>query len=90
MAAVTIGTPAPQRDVLGSLVQKTFRVSGVTGSTLSTGMVAITNVDIQQSTDAGTVSLITSFSVNPTTGVITFTSSGPMVTEVVTVQARKG
>lgn len=89
MAAVT-QAGNPQRHVIGDLVLRTFNVSGVTGSTLATGMSAIQFVDIQQSTAAGSISLITSFSVNTVTGVITFTSSGPMVTEVVQVMARVG
>jgi hypothetical protein len=87
MAAVT-QAGQPQRHVIGDLVLRTFTVSGATGSTLATGMSNIQFVDIQQSTAAGTVSLITSFSVSG--GTITFASSAPMVNEVVQVMARVG
>ncbi len=53
-------------------------------------MSGILNYRIQQSTQAGTISLITAVAVNTVTGVLTFTSSAPMVTEVVTVEAIKG
>ena len=89
MAAVTQNAQ-PYRHVLGDLVVRTFNISGVTGSTLPTGMTNIQFVDIQQSTAAGTISLITSFSVNSNTGVITFASSAPMVQEIVQVMARVG
>ena len=87
MAAVT-QAGQPQRHVIGDLVLRTFQISGVTGSTLDTGMSNIQFVDIQQSTAAGTISLITAFSVSG--GRITFTSSAPMVSEVVQVMARVG
>lgn len=90
MAAVTQGTPAPNRYVIGSLVARFFVVSGVTGSTLNTNMSGIIWADNQGSTQAGTSSLITGMSTNATTGVITFTSSGPMVSEVIQVFALKG
>lgn len=89
MAAVT-QAGQPQRHIIGDLVLRTFTISGVTGSTLSTNMSNVQFVDIQQSTAAGTISLITAFAVNAVTGVITFTSSGPMVSEVVQVMARVG
>lgn len=87
MAAVTQGA-APYRHVIGDLVVRHFTISGATGSTLDTGMQQILFVDIQQSTAAGSVSLITSFSVSG--GRITFASSAPMVNEVVGVTARVG
>ncbi len=87
MAAVTQGA-APYRHVLGDLVTRIFTVSGVTGSTLDTGQQSILFVAIQQSTSAGTISLITSFSVSG--GRITFASSAPMVGEVVMVFSRVG
>lgn len=90
MAAVTVGTPAPTRYVIGSLVQRVFVVSGPSGSTLNTGMTAIINVDNQAFTQAGTATLLTGLAVNATTGVLTFTSSGPMVNEVICVTALKG
>jgi hypothetical protein len=91
MAAVTQSATAPAlRHVLGDLVLRTFTISGPTGSTLSTGMFGINNYAIQQSTAAGTISLITAVAVNSGTGVLTFTSSGPMVNEVVSVEALKG
>ena len=91
MAAVTQGTPAPSRHVLGDLVQRTFVISGATGSTLATNMSGIVSYAVQQSTQAGTISLITAVSVNTTTGIMTFTTGGgAMVTEVVTVTALKG
>lgn len=92
MAAVTINqTPPispPGRHVLGDLVVKFFNVSGVTGSTLATGLINIQFFTNQQSTSAGTISLITAMS--QSAGTITFTSSGPMVNEVIMVVAREG
>ena len=90
MAAVTLGTPAPTRHDIGDLVLRTFVVSGVTGSTLATNMVGVLTYIVQQSTQAGSISLITAVTVNRTTGLLTFTSSAPMVTEVVTVIAAQG
>lgn len=89
MAAVTVSNQRV-RHVIGDLVTRFFTISGVTGSTLDTGMVAgtIAIVIIQQSTTAGTVSLITSFSISGAT--ITFASSAPMVNERIMVIARKG
>ena len=87
MAAVT-RTGSPQRHVLGDFVARRFNISGNTGSTLDTGLIDIQFVDIQQSVAAGTASLITSFAVSGST--ITFTSSAPMVNEIVMVYATKG
>jgi len=87
MAAVT-QAGQPFRHVLGDLVSRIFNVSGVTGSTLDTGQSNILWVGVQQSTAAGTVSLITSFAVSG--GRITFASSAPMVNEVVLVLSRVG
>lgn len=89
MAAVTQGA-APTRHVLGDLVVRFFTVSGATGSTLPTGMSNLLFVTNQQSTAAGTISLITAISYNAVTGVVTFTSSAPMVSEVIQVMARVG
>lgn len=89
MAAVTVAsTPSNQRHVAGDLVTRYFAISGVTGSTLVTGLLNIQFVDVQQSTQAGTASLITSFSVSG--GTITFNSSAPMVNEVIGVTGREG
>lgn len=90
MAQVTLGTPAPNRYVIGSLVMRVFVFSGASGSTLNTNMSGIVNVDNQLFTQGGTASLITGLTVNATTGVLTFTSSAPMVNEVVQVIALKG
>lgn len=87
MAAVTL-TGNSERHVSGDLVDRYFTVSGASGSTLTTGQSQIKFVTIQQSTAAGTISLITSFSISG--GTITFTSSAPMVTEVVCVTSRIG
>jgi hypothetical protein len=88
MAAVTTTTPV--RVVAGSAVTRFFTVSGASGSTLATGMSSVLFVDIQQSTAAGTISLITAFSVAGNPATITFTSSAPMVTEVIAVTGREG
>lgn len=87
MAAVSLTGPS-ERHILGDLAVRYFQVSGVTGSTLATGIVNIKFVEVQQSTAAGTISLITSFSVSGST--ITFASSAPMVTEVIAVIGREG
>lgn len=87
MAAVT-QAGQPQRHVIGDLVVRFFTVSGASGSTLPTGMSNILFATNQQSTAAGTISLITAMSILG--GTITFTSSAPMVSEVIMVIARVG
>lgn len=90
MAAVTQNAQ-PYRHVIGDLVVRFFNISGASGSTLNTGMSGILFVQPQQSTAAGTISLITAVSVNTQTGVVTFTTGGgAMVTEIVMVIARVG
>lgn len=89
MAAVTQGA-APTRHVLGDIVMRIFTVSGASGSTLPTGQSALLFVTNQQSTAAGTISLITAISYNAVTGVVTLTSSAPMVNEVIKVMSRVG
>ncbi len=90
MAAVTFGTPAPSRHVIGDLVTRFFVINGASGSTLNTGLIGIVNVVNQAFCQAGTASLITGITVNAATGVITFTSSNTMVNEVIQVTALKG
>lgn len=88
MAAVT-QAGQPQRHVIGDLVVRFFTVSGATGSTLDTGMVNILFATPQQSTAAGSISLITAMAISG--GRITFTTGGgAMVTEVIMVIARVG
>jgi hypothetical protein len=87
MAAVT-QAGQPQRHVIGDLVMRIFTVSGASGSTLATGMTNILFTTNQQSTAAGSISLITAMSVSGQT--ITFTSSSTMVSEVIMVIARVG
>ncbi len=87
MAAVT-QTGNPTRHIFGDCAVRFFTVTGATGSTLATGQQQILFVGVQQSTAAGTVSLITSFAVSG--GTITFASSAPMVTEVIMVISRVG
>lgn len=89
MAAVTLGTPKPQRHVIGDLVTKFFVVNGATGTTLNTGSVNILWVNNQAFCKAGTASLITGISVGAN-GVVTFTSSGTMVNEVIQVTSIAG
>ncbi len=89
MAAVTqLSTAPPTRHVLGDLVSRTFTISGASGSTLNTNMLGIVTYIVQQSTAAGSISLITAVAVSGST--LTFTSSSTMVNEVVTVLALKG
>lgn len=90
MANVTVSStgPIPQRHIMGDLAMRTFKISGISGSTLPTGMANIQFYIVQQSTAAGTISLITAVSVAG--GTLTFTSSGPMVNEVVAVFGREG
>jgi hypothetical protein len=88
MAAVTVTNPS--RAVTGSVVTRFYTISGASGSTLPTGMSNILFVDIQQSTAAGTISLITAFSIAGNPSTITFTSSAPMVTEIIAVTGREG
>lgn len=94
MAAVVVNTTPPlpplERHILGDVVCKFFNVSGASGSTLNTGMSGLLFVTNQQSTGAGTISLITALSVNTATGVVTFTSSGTMVNEIIMVVASVG
>lgn len=87
MAAVTQGA-APTRHVYGDCVVRFFTISGNTGSTLATGMRNILFATNQQSTAAGTISLITAIA--NVAGTLTFTSSAPMVSEVIMVIARVG
>lgn len=89
MANVTFGTPTAQR-LQGNYITKIFVVNGATGSTLNTNMVGLLWVDAMSFNQAGTASLITGISYNATTGVVTFTSSAPMVNEVIMVIALKG
>jgi hypothetical protein len=92
MAIVTYGTPAYQRHVTGDLVHDFYVVNGATGSTLPTNQSNILWVANQPFTQAGTASLITGISVaSSTTGaVLTLTSSGTMVNEVIEVISRRG
>lgn len=90
MAQVTQGTPTAVRHDLGDLITRFFVISGASGSTLNTNMVGLVWVDAQSFTQAGTTSLITALTFNAVTGVLTFTSSGPMVNEVVQVIALRG
>ncbi len=87
MAAVT-QAGQPQRHVIGDLVVRFFTVSGASGSTLATGMSNILFVTNQQSTAAGSISLITAIAVSG--GQLTISSSSTMVTEVIMVIARVG
>ena len=90
MANVTFGTPAQQRFDIGNLIERIFVVSGASGSTLNTNMSGLVWVANQNFTQAGTASLINGITVNAVTGVITLSSSAPMVNEVIMVQALKG
>jgi hypothetical protein len=87
MAAVT-QAGQPQRHVIGDLVVRFFTVSGASGSTLATGMSNILFATNQQSTAAGSISLITAIAVSG--GQLTITSSNTMVSEVIMVIARVG
>jgi hypothetical protein len=89
MAQVTFGTPTNQR-LQGNYISRIFVVNGPTGSTLNTNMIGILWADVQSFCQAGTASLITGMTVNAVTGVITFTSSAPMVNEVIMVWAHEG
>lgn len=89
MAQVTFGTPAAQRFVIGNLVMKIFVVNGPSGSTLNTGMLGLVWTDGQSSPQGGGASVITGLTESPT-GIITFTTTGVMVNEVVMVLAREG
>jgi len=88
MAQVTQGTPAVQRHIFGDCVAKFYVISGATGSTLITGDINILFVANQPFTQAGTASLITGISNSG--GTLTFTSSAPMVNEVIEVISRVG
>ena len=89
MAAVTLGTPAAQR-LQGNYVERIFVVNGASGSTLATNMSSIIWADVQAFNQAGTASVITGMAVNAVTGVVTFTTSGTMVNEVIMIKALKG
>lgn len=90
MAAVTFGTPAAYRHVVGDLVVRFYVVNGASGSTLATNQINVLFADVQQFCQAGTASLITGLTVNATTGLLTFTSSGTMVNEIIMVISTKG
>lgn len=84
MALVTLATPpANTRHIIGDLAIRFFNVSGASGSTLDTGIRNIQFINRQSFTAAGTASLITGLSVSGS--VLTFTSSGTMVNEIVEV-----
>ena len=89
MAQVTFGTPANQR-LQGNYITRIFVVNGPSGSTLNTNMIGILWTANQPFNQAGTASLITGITVNAVTGLLTFTSSAPMVNEVIMVWAREG
>ena len=88
MANVTFGTPVAQRHVLGDLVTKYFVINGASGSTLATGMSDLLWWDVQQYPQGGGASVITN--ITQSGGTLTFTSSGPMVNEVIQVVGRVG
>jgi hypothetical protein len=88
MAAVTFGTPAQSRHIIGDLVMRIYVVNGASGSTLVTGLTDILWIDNQNFTQAGTASLITGIS--NSSGTLTFTSSNTMVNEVIQVISRVG
>lgn len=69
---------------------KVFNISGASGSTLDTKMINILFVDNQNSNAAASpgATVITSYAVSGS--VITFTSSGTMVNEVIIVFGREG
>lgn len=90
MANVTFGTPTASRHDIGDLIMRVFVVNGASGSTLNTNMVGIIWVDGQSSPQGGGASVITGISSNAVTGVVTFTTSGTMVNEVVLVMAHQG
>ena len=89
MAEGTYIAPMPARHVIGDLVLKTFVVSGASGSTITTNMVGILFAAPQPFCKAGTASLINGLSVSAA-GVITLTSSGTMVNEIVVVIGKNG
>jgi hypothetical protein len=94
MAAVTINIQSP-RQVVGSLVARVYDISGVTGSTLTVPQGDVFFVNNQTGTSAGIATTITAFAVSsstvsPVETTITFTSSGPMVHEVILVASRVG
>lgn len=92
MAAVTINqTPpilAPARHVIGDLSTRFYNISGASGSTLVVPFSQILWLDTQPFTTAGTASLITGISLSGQT--VTFTSSAPMVNEIIQVIGREG
>ena len=87
MAQVTFNN-TPNRHIIGDMVVRFFNVSGASGSTLPTGLSQILYVNAQRFTTAGTASLITGLVAAQ--GTLTFTSSAPMVNEVVEVIGREG
>lgn len=89
MAQVTLGTPAAQR-LQGNFIARIFVVNGPNGSTLNTNMTGLIWVDGQSSPQGGGSSVITGIAFNAVTGVLTFTTSGTMVNEVVMVWAHQG
>jgi hypothetical protein len=88
MALVTFGTPLPQRHIIGDLVLKFFVVNGASGSTLPTGMSQLLWWDVQQFPQGGGASVITN--ITQAQNILTISSSGTMVNEVVMVVGREG
>lgn len=68
------------QSVMGDQQKIVATVSGVTGSTYHTGLANINKVDLSPG------SLITAVAFSG--GTVTFTSSGPMVTEIVSLWGR--
>lgn len=90
MAAVTTNNQ-PTRHVFGDCVVRFFDISGASGSTLATGLQSILWIGVQQSTEAGSISLITAFSYTGNPATITFTTGGgAMVREKIMVIGRVG
>lgn len=88
MAQVTYGTPVAQRHIIGDLVLKFFVVNGASGSTLPTGMLQLFWYDAMSSPQAGGSSVITGIA--NANGLLTITSSGTMVNEIIMVIGREG
>lgn len=88
MAQVTYGTPAPQRHVIGDIIERFYVINGPSGSTMPTGVQDLLWIDAQSFPQGGGASVITSITVSA--GVATFTTSGTMVNEVIQVVGRVG
>jgi len=89
MAAATINSQSG-RHIIGDTVQRTFDISGASGSTIATGIINPYFIEWQQVTSANAATAITGYTITAA-GVLTLTTAGGAMThEVVCIWGREG